>query len=753
MHTHIHAYPLLQLTDGEVRARETVLRDLEDAVRSKWPEAQLQTFGSYPSGLSAFNGDLDLSVMLPHHTDRAGQMPAGSSSSSSSRLLTGGEDGEEGSGADADADGDADGDGDTDGDLVIEFDRTGDPSVGASDADIPPTPSPSTPGGRAGSEGGDSEGGGARGEAGRGVKRGRPGVVSMDDSDGDDIEVHCVGAAVQRQLLAFSGDRDRDRGRGPRRADNVLAVPAQFFHRSARQGTGGRAGAGAGADAAERGRVKLRNERLERLTALCNHLRAMGWLDVIELRKRARVPIINLTHKADIECDVGLGVDAEDTTEHVTMMKKCYGAEFIVVALFLKMLLRINDLDKPFTGGIGSYKLYVMINYVFRRVHRYYKSKQQDSSSTEAPAPDAAFLLFAFLKFYGNRNNLNRDTVIQIKASGEEEDARLASFPSASFDGAFTIDNCCSLFQSVWTMLDKSAGSGAPGGAGAGAGAGGTKRQRGAGQANAADKSHLSSLFIRGGRNLLAAARERSRLAYSYSEDGPASSGSGSGSSGSSDRDKDKDSRRVHEPLLQPWGSRSEANRVRVADSILSELQRRLEKCEGIQQQQAVAVAMAELDRAAPTLAARLRSYRSLEDAVRHLDSEAGASRAYFSGGSGGGGGAFQRFSSQPHGRVVVTSLPPRLLPPGAKKATQASAARAAMERDSPHISKKAEKMKRSAKINAKKAGKTKKTVTIVNNDMHNDLVFDGAGKKKKKAKTNGQKKKSKQQERRHETY
>ena len=36
-------------------------------------------------------------------------------------------------------------------------------------------------------------------------------------------------------------------------------------------------------------------------------------------------------------------------------------SSFAPVVLFLKVLLMQQDLDKPFTGGLGSYKLYVLV--------------------------------------------------------------------------------------------------------------------------------------------------------------------------------------------------------------------------------------------------------------------------------------------------------------------------------------------------------------------------------------------------------
>jgi DNA polymerase sigma len=39
------------------------------------------------------------------------------------------------------------------------------------------------------------------------------------------------------------------------------------------------------------------------------------------------------------------------------------------VILFLKILLQQQDLDKPFTGGIGSYKLYVLLSHHVSKQH------------------------------------------------------------------------------------------------------------------------------------------------------------------------------------------------------------------------------------------------------------------------------------------------------------------------------------------------------------------------------------------------
>ena len=47
---------------------------------------------------------------------------------------------------------------------------------------------------------------------------------------------------------------------------------------------------------------------------------------------------------------------------------------FATVVIFLKILLQQADLDKPFTGGLGSYKLYVLVaSHVSSHLHLSYR--------------------------------------------------------------------------------------------------------------------------------------------------------------------------------------------------------------------------------------------------------------------------------------------------------------------------------------------------------------------------------------------
>ena len=87
------------------------------------------------------------------------------------------------------------------------------------------------------------------------------------------------------------------------------------------------------------------------LQTLFTHLRAMDWMSEGEFRRKAKVPIIYLTHRSGVGCDVSLGVTAQDTSSLVSQLKAIDADAFVVVSSFLKVFLHLLALDKPFTGG------------------------------------------------------------------------------------------------------------------------------------------------------------------------------------------------------------------------------------------------------------------------------------------------------------------------------------------------------------------------------------------------------------------
>jgi len=98
--------------------------------------------------------------------------------------------------------------------------------------------------------------------------------------------------------------------------------------------------------------------------------RVLGRVGAIEqshVRKHARVPIVNMLTSFGYECDIALGGhNGTDTSGYAGAQIKRFQS-FSTVVLFLKVLLCQHDLDKPFSGGLGSFKLYVLVaNHVSR---------------------------------------------------------------------------------------------------------------------------------------------------------------------------------------------------------------------------------------------------------------------------------------------------------------------------------------------------------------------------------------------------
>jgi len=106
---------------------------------------------------------------------------------------------------------------------------------------------------------------------------------------------------------------------------------------------------------------KTRELVVKALTKIGKNLNKTALVQNLFVRKRARVPIINLTTRSGIDCDIALGGhNGTDTSKFAAIWIKRHNA-FATVVILLKLLLRQSDLDKPFTGGLGSYKLYVLV--------------------------------------------------------------------------------------------------------------------------------------------------------------------------------------------------------------------------------------------------------------------------------------------------------------------------------------------------------------------------------------------------------
>mmetsp|Transcript_20350 Transcript_20350/g.28059 ORF Transcript_20350/g.28059 Transcript_20350/m.28059 type:complete len:1304 (+) Transcript_20350:496-4407(+) len=185
------------------------------------------------------------------------------------------------------------------------------------------------------------------------------------------------------------------------------------------------------ADESTRKHRKQRNLLRDLLT----HLKFMDWVQAVDFRCKAKVPIINFLHKNGLQCDLSIGVTAQDTSEVVQRLKDSCGPSFAPLTAVLKILLLQHNLDKPYTGGLGSYKLYFMV--AFHLVHH---KKPQSSSENQL-----GLHLLTFLKFFGSPRNLNKYTELTLPFLAD----------TVSFQQTFQVEKVQALFERCHGILHR----------------------------------------------------------------------------------------------------------------------------------------------------------------------------------------------------------------------------------------------------------------------------------------------------------
>jgi hypothetical protein len=159
----------------------------------------------------------------------------------------------------------------------------------------------------------------------------------------------------------------------------------------------------------------------------------------VQVRKGAKVPIVCMTTRYGFDADMALGGhNGMDTSHYV---RKCVEKfeSFATVVLFLKILLQHTDLDKPFTGGLGSYRLYVLV------------AKHFNEHNNLGGGMSSAEILISFFYRYSamncssskGRTYLDKSYIIM----SEDGEADLS---------AVNVEDCIDVFQhSFQRLLDK----------------------------------------------------------------------------------------------------------------------------------------------------------------------------------------------------------------------------------------------------------------------------------------------------------
>jgi hypothetical protein len=377
-----------------------------------------------------------------------------------------------------------------------------------------------------------------------------------------------------------------------------------------------------------------RETALSRLKALVAQLKGMDWTNKIDFRPRAKVPIINFFHSNSVECDVSIGLAAKDTSELVKSLKEKTGPVLFVLSAFLKIYLNQLELDKPFTGGLGSFKLYLMIATHIKSFFPGYLqdyNQQQKDQKTSTPTISTPSknnniknksinygeMLLSFLKFYGNPNNLYEKTEILFEdAAVSFETTRLATEIQKSFNVAYAV-----LIKAYRIRLEIFEER--------------KQREKDKQQQQQPDKRMqlpVSWNDKQPQQALLANNKNNNQNDFSLSLIGTVL-----------DAKRLQRERKTHQTSCQryPWRSLDERNAV--AEEVLSFL---LKELEIFGYNDEPAISFSQLESLNPTLAMRLRSFLSLERAIQSVQN------------STGGGGLLRRNRFESDNNGLLSSNP-----------------------------------------------------------------------------------------------
>lgn len=199
-----------------------------------------------------------------------------------------------------------------------------------------------------------------------------------------------------------------------------------------------------GAPASEISRPKIVNHHTRKkvvsaLVKLGKKLWREPFAQNVQVRKTAKVPIICMTTRYGFDTDMALGGhNGMDTSHYVHKCVEKFKS-FSTVVLFLKILLQHTDLDKPFTGGLGSYRLYVLV------------AKHFNEHNSLGGGMSAAEILISFFYRYS----------AMARSSSKGRTYIHKSYTIMSEDGeadlsAVNVDECIDIFHlSFQRLLDK----------------------------------------------------------------------------------------------------------------------------------------------------------------------------------------------------------------------------------------------------------------------------------------------------------
>ncbi|CAH0473907.1 unnamed protein product [Peronospora belbahrii] len=189
----------------------------------------------------------------------------------------------------------------------------------------------------------------------------------------------------------------------------------------------------------------LRRRKIRVLRALQILLKSQRPHFQVKCLHKAKIPILMvLDTKTKLAIDIGVNRELFEVSEHgrstilAKKLQSTLGAPFTTIIMFLKEFLHQYELDKPFTGGLGSFRLYMMVAFIFRRCVSKRKNKAR---------PPVSSLLLTFFELFGNKKQpkfLHENTQLPLP---------FGYGGHMSFGGVFRIDDCVETFAMAFDIL------------------------------------------------------------------------------------------------------------------------------------------------------------------------------------------------------------------------------------------------------------------------------------------------------------
>ncbi|KAJ0393718.1 hypothetical protein ATCC90586_009788 [Pythium insidiosum] len=263
---------------------------------------------------------------------------------------------------------------------------------------------------------------------------------SLDDED-DDEDLGEDGADEELPVRPVEQEQEPSEDEEPTFSLN-LSLPSAGSQSHARPGQ--RPRAAASAPTKSPWNPTLRRDKLRKLRAIQQVLRCRLPSFQVKCLPKARIPILMaLDPVSGLNVDIGINRETLEASDHgrttalVTDLQASFGRPFTAVVAFLKEFLHQFDLDKPFTGGLGSYRLYMMVAFILTR-------------GAKGKTARCGSVLLEFFGLYGNRAKPGflSDTTQLTVHHGRHMDV-------VDFASIFRLQDCIDQFAMAYDILKK----------------------------------------------------------------------------------------------------------------------------------------------------------------------------------------------------------------------------------------------------------------------------------------------------------